>query len=135
MKPIIFPDLVRIAELDGRPVAFLIALPNLNLALKPLGGRLLPFGWLRLLRWLRAKRFPEVRVPLMGVAKDLQGSRLASQLAFMLIETIRAQAAPKYGLGRSEIGWVLDDNQGMKSMADAIESKINRVYRVYERLL
>jgi hypothetical protein len=135
LKPIVFPDLVRIAELDGKPVAFLIALPNLNLALKPLGGRLLPFGWLRLLRWLRAKHFPEVRVPLMGVVKELQGSRLASQLAFMLIETIRQQAAPKYGLGRSEIGWVLEDNQGMKAIADAIESKVNRIYRIYERPL
>jgi hypothetical protein len=135
MKPIIFADLVRIAELDGRPVAFLISLPNLNLILKKLNGRLFPFGWLRLLHWLRAKDFPEVRVPLMGVVKDLQSSRMASQLAFMLIETIRAQAAAKYGLGRSEIGWVLDDNQGMKAIADAIQSKVNRVYRVYERAL
>jgi hypothetical protein len=135
MKPIIFADLVRVAELDGRPVAFLIALPNLNLILKKLGGRLFPLGWLRLLSWLHAKRFPEVRVPLMGVVKELQSSRLASQLAFMLIETIRIDAAAKYGLGRSELGWVLDDNQGMKSVAAAIESKVNRVYRVYERAL
>lgn len=135
LKPIVFSDLIRIAELDGRPVAFLISLPNLNLVLKKLNGRLFPFGWLRLLRWLRAGRFLEARVPLMGVVKDLQGSRLASQLAFMLVETIRAQGAPKYGIGRSEIGWVLDDNQGMKSIADAIESKVNRVYRVYEKVL
>lgn len=135
MKPIIFADLVQIAELDGRPAAFLIALPNLNLVLKKLGGRLFPFGWLRLLGWLRAKRFEEVRVPLMGVVKDLQGSRVSSQLALMLMETIRAEAAPKYGLGRCELGWVLEDNQGMKAIADAIESKVNRVYRVYERAL
>ena len=135
MKPIIFSDLVRIAYLDDRPVAFLISLPNLNLIVKKLGGRLFPFGWLRLLRWLNAKHFPEIRVPLMGVVKDLQGGRLASQLAFMLIETIRQQAGSKYGLGRSEIGWVLDDNQGMKAIADAIQSKINRVYRIYERAL
>ncbi|HZG45711.1 MAG TPA: N-acetyltransferase [Allosphingosinicella sp.] len=135
MKPIIFADLVRVAELDGKPVAFLIALPNLNLVLKKLRGRLFPFGWLRLLSWLRAKRFPEVRVPLMGVVKELQSSRLASQLAFMLIETIRVDAAARYGLGRSELGWVLEDNQGMKAIADAIESKVNRVYRIYERAL
>lgn len=135
LKPIVFSHLIRIAELDGRPVAFMISLPNLNLMLKKLNGRLFPFGWLRLLHWLHAKRFAEARVPLMGVVKDLQGSRLASQLAFMLVETIRAQAAPKYGVGRAEIGWVLDDNQGMKSIADAIESKVNRVYRVYEKPL
>jgi GNAT superfamily N-acetyltransferase len=135
MKPIIFADLVRIAELDGRPVAFLISLPNLNLVLKKLNGRLFPFGWLRLLGWLRARRFQEVRVPLMGVLKELQGSRLASQLAFMLMETVRAQAAPKFGLGRCELGWVLEDNQGMKSVAEAIQSKVTRIYRIYERAL
>ena len=135
LKPIIFADLVRVAELDGRPVAFLIALPNLNLVLKKLGGRLFPFGWIRLLSWLRAKHFPEVRVPLMGVVKELQSSRMASQLAFMLIEMTRVDAARKFGLGRSELGWVLEDNQGMKAVAEAIESKVNRVYRIYERAL
>jgi hypothetical protein len=135
LKPIIFADLVRVAELDGRPVAFLIALPNLNLVLKKLSGRLFPFGWIRLLSWLRAKHFPEVRVPLMGVVKELQSSRMASQLAFMLIEMTRVDAARKFGLGRSELGWVLEDNQGMKAVAEAIESKVNRVYRIYERAL
>ena len=135
LKPIVFPDLVKVAELDGEAVAFMIVLPNLNLVLKQLGGRLLPFGWARLLAWLRRRHFAEVRVPLMGVVRRLHSSRVASQLAFMLIETIRAESAAKYGIGRSELGWVLDDNEGMKSIAAAINSKVNRVYRVYERAL
>jgi hypothetical protein len=135
LKPIVFPDLVKVAELDGEAVAFMIVLPNLNLVLKQLGGRLFPFGWARLLTWLRRRHFPEVRVPLMGVVRRLHSSRVASQLAFMLIETIRAESAGKYGIGRSELGWVLDDNEGMKSIAAAIHSKVNRVYRVYERAI
>jgi hypothetical protein len=71
----------------------------------------------------------------MGVVKRLHASRLASQLAFMLIETIRAESAERYGISRTEIGWILDDNEGMKSIADAIGSKINRTYRIYERSL
>jgi len=74
-------------------------------------------------------------VPLMGVVKRLQASRIASQLAFMLIGTIHAEAGPKYKITRGEVGWILDDNQGMKSIADAIESKVNRVYRIYEKAL
>jgi hypothetical protein len=135
LKPIVFEDMIRIAEVEGEPVAFMMTLPNLNLALKGLGGRLFPFGWARLLWWLRAKRFPEARVPLMGVVKRLQSSRLASQLAFMLIETIRAEASGHYGIKRGEIGWILEDNEGMKSIADAIGSRINRIYRIYERAL
>jgi hypothetical protein len=135
LKPIVFPDLVKVAELDGEAVAFMIVLPNLNLVLKQLGGRLFPFGWARLLAWLRRRHFNEVRVPLMGVVRRLHSSRVASQLAFMLIETIRTESAARYGIGRSELGWVLDDNEGMKSIASAINSKVNRVYRVYERAL
>lgn len=135
LKPIVIEDMIRIAELDGEPVAFMMSLPNLNLVLKGMGGRLFPFGFAKLLWWLRRKRFAEARVPLMGVVKRLQASRIASQLAFMLIGTIRAEAGPKYGISRGEVGWILDDNQGMKSIADAIESKINRVYRIYEKAL
>lgn len=131
LKPIVFNDLIRIAELDGEPVAFMITLPDLNEAIRPLNGRLLPFGWLKLLLWLRKPRVRTMRVPLMGVVKRLQASRLASQLAFMMIEYIRRAAVANYGASRGEIGWVLDDNQGMKAIADAIDSHVNRVYTIY----
>jgi hypothetical protein len=133
LKPIVYEDLIRVAELDGRPVAFMITLPDLNEVLKPLGGSLLPFGWTKLLHWLRRPRVRTVRVPLMGVIKELQASRLASQLAFMLIESIRQASVANYGASRAEIGWILDDNQGMRSIADAIECRVNKVYQVYAR--
>jgi GNAT superfamily N-acetyltransferase len=135
LKPIVFNDLIRIAELDGRPVAFMITLPDLNEAIKPLNGNLLPFGWAKLLWWLKRPKARTMRVPLMGVVKDLQASRMASQLAFMMIEYIRRAAVSRYGASRGEIGWILDDNQGMNAIADAIESKINKVYQVYEKVL
>jgi hypothetical protein len=76
-----------------------------------------------------------MRVPLMGVRKKLQSSRLASQLAFMMIEYIRRAATAKFGAKRAEIGWVLDDNQGMVAIAGAIDSKVNREYAIYEKAL
>ncbi|KQM68116.1 hypothetical protein ASE75_01900 [Sphingomonas sp. Leaf17] len=133
LKPIVFNDLIRIAELDGRPVAFMITLPDLNEAIAPLKGSLLPFGWAKLLLWLRKPKVRTVRVPLMGVVKDLQASRMASQLAFMLIESIRVNSNVHYGATRAEIGWILDDNQGMRSIADTIDSRRNKVYTIYGR--
>ena len=135
LKPIVYNDLIRIAEYDGKPVAFMITLPDLNEAIKPLNGNLLPFGWAKLLLWLRRPQVKTMRVPLMGVIKELQSSRLASQLAFMMIEYIRRAAVARYGATRGEIGWVLDDNQGMNAIADAIESHVNKVYQVYEKKL
>jgi hypothetical protein len=76
-----------------------------------------------------------MRVPLMGVVQRLQSSRMASQLAFMMIEYIRRDAVAHYGATRGEIGWVLDDNQGMNAIAEAIDSKINKSYVIYQKAL
>ncbi|OWK33505.1 GNAT family N-acetyltransferase [Sphingomonas dokdonensis] len=135
LKPIVFNDLIRIAELDGKPVAFMITLPDLNEPLAKLNGSLLPFGWAKLLLWLRRPQVRTMRVPLMGVVKELQSSRMASQLAFMMIEYIRRASVTRYGATRGEIGWILDDNQGMRSIAETIDSRVNKVYQVYEKAL
>jgi GNAT superfamily N-acetyltransferase len=135
LKPIVYNDLIRIAELDGKPVAFMITLPDLNEALAPLNGSLLPFGWAKLLLWLRKPKVRTMRVPLMGVLKELQSSRLASQLAFMMIEYIKRASVDRYGASRGEIGWILEDNQGMRSIAETIDSRVNKVYLIYQRTL
>ena len=135
LKPIVFNDLIRIAEYDGRPVAFMITLPDLNEAIMPLKGNLLPFGWAKLLLWLRKPKVKTMRVPLMGVLKELQSSRLASQLAFMLIQYIKDASVANYGATRGEIGWILDDNQGMNSIAEAIGCDVNKRYWIYEKTL
>ena len=134
-KPIVHEDLIMVAEYDGEPVAFMMTLPDLNEAIKPMNGSLFPFNWAKLLLWLRKPRVRTMRVPLMGVRKKLQSSRLASQLAFMMIEYIRRNAAAGYGATRGEIGWILDDNQGMVAIADAIDSHVNREYRIYDKAL
>ena len=138
LKPLVHPDLIRIAEYEGEAVAFMMTLPDLNGLQRRINGRsgkpsLL--GWIKLLRWLRKPRPADMRVPLMGVRKRLQSSRLASQLAFMMIEYIRRSAVQHYGASRAEIGWVLEDNQGMVAIADTIDSKVNREYRIYEKAL
>jgi GNAT superfamily N-acetyltransferase len=135
LRPLVHEDLIMIAELDGEPVAFMMTLPDANAPIKAIRGRLFPLGWARLLWWLRRPTDASMRVPLMGVAKRLQSSRLASQLAFMLIETIRRVAVSKYGTRRTEIGWVLDDNHGMNAIAKAINSDVNREYRLYAKPL
>src|SRR6476469_6793576 len=135
LKPIVYNDLIRIAELDGRPVAFMITLPALNERIAPLKGNLLPFGSAKLLLWLRKPKARTMRVTLMGVLKEFQATRLAGQLAFMMIEYIRQDALKYYGSTRGEIGWVLDDNQGMNAIAKTIESKVNKTYLIYEKTL
>ncbi len=140
LKPIVFNELIRIAEVEGEPVAFMMTWPDLNEMQKDLNGKLLPFGAIKLLWRLNGgfsgkPKVRTVRVPLMGVKRKLQATRLASQLAFMMIEYIRDDSVKLFGATRAEIGWILEDNQGMVSIADTIGSKVNKVYRVYDKAL
>ena len=135
LKPIVFEDLIRVAEVEGEPVAFMMTWPDLNELTGDLNGSLFPLGFAKLLWRLRHPKVRTMRVPLMGVVKKLQGTRLASQLAFMMIEYIRRASVENYGATRGEIGWILDDNQGMRSIAETIESKVNKIYRIYSKQL
>lgn len=135
LKPIIFEELVRIAEVDGEPVAFMLTIPDINELTADLNGELFPFNFIKLLWRLRKPRTRRLRVPLMGVAKKLHGSRLASQLAFMMIEYTRRDAVSKYGATDGEFGWILEDNKGMLSIAQLPGAAINHRYRIYEKQL
>jgi len=135
LKPIVFNDLIRIAEVDGEPVAFMMTWPDINEKIGTFGGSLFPFNWAKLLWWLRAPKVRSMRVPLMGVVKKMQATRLASQLAFMMVTYIRDASTAKFGASRGEFGWVLDDNGPMRSVGEAINGEINKVYRLYEKPL
>lgn len=135
LRPLIQEGANMIAEVDGEPAAFMLAWPDINLKLKDFDGKLFPFNWAKLLWWLRKPNSRNWRVPLMGVVPDYQNTRMASQLAFMMIEYIRRYAVSEGGARRAEVGWILEDNQGMIAIADAINASINREYRVYSKTL
>jgi len=135
LKPIIFNELVRVAEVDGEPVAFMLTIPDINELTNDLNGELFPFNFIKLLWRLRKPRTRRLRVPLMGVAKKLHGSRLASQLAFMMIEFTRRDAVSKFGASVGEFGWILEDNKGMLSIAQLPGAVVNHRYRIYEKQL
>jgi hypothetical protein len=135
LKPIIYEDLVRIAEYDGEPVAFMLTIPDMNELIRDLNGELFPFGWAKLLWRLRKPKTERARVPLMGVARKLQQTRLASQLAFMLIEFTRRDVVRNFGVKIGEFGWILEDNRGMLSIAELPGARVNHRYRIYEKAL
>ena len=135
LKPIIYEDLVRIAELDGEPVAFMLCIPDINELTADLNGELFPFGFVKLLWRLRKPRVKRVRVPLMGVTRRLHGTRMAGQIAYTLIEYIRRACVEHYGVKEGEFGWVLEDNQGMMSIAELPGATINHVYRIFDKAL
>jgi hypothetical protein len=127
-------DYIQIAEYDGEPVAFIVALPNLMEAARDLDGRLLPFGWLKLLWRLKVKHPKSARVPLMGVRREYQHSRLGPTLAFVVIDAVR-KALHARGVTDVEMGWILEDNDGMRNIIETIGGQAYKRYRVYEKEL
>jgi hypothetical protein len=127
--------MIMVAEYDGEPVAFMLTLPDINEFIRDLNGRLFPFGFVKLLWRLKRMRPKGGRVPLMGVVSKLHATRLASQLAFMMVEYIRRAGYGRYGITRAEVGWVLDDNGPMIAIAETIGARRNRTYRIYEKRL
>ncbi|SEM94664.1 hypothetical protein SAMN04488077_11012 [Roseovarius tolerans] len=127
-------DFIQIAEIEGRPVAFITAFPNINELIGDLRGRLLPFGWAKLLWRIKVRGARSARVALMGVRKEYQYSRLGPTLAFLVIDAVR-KAMVKRNVTSVEMGWVLEDNDGMRHIIEAVGSTIYKRYRVYQKTL
>lgn len=134
LRYLVSPEFIQIAEVDGEAAAFMVVLPNINEAISGLDGKLLPFGWLKLL-WRLKVRFPKsARVPLMGVRPKFQHTRLGPALAFLVIEACQGPVH-KRGAKLVELSWILEDNAGMRNILETINSEVYKRYRVYERQL
>lgn len=134
LKFLVDDDLIQIAEVDGAPAAMIVTLPNLNEAIRDLDGRLLPFGWLKLL-WRLKVRYPKsARTALMGVRRCYQGSLLGAALAFMVIEAVRGPGVRR-GVQRGEMSWILDDNIGMRHIIESLGGVAYKRYRIYSKAL
>mgnify|MGYP001178227188 CR=1 FL=1 len=118
-----------VAEIDGEPVAIAITVPDINMALKHMNGRLLPFGWLKYLR--RNKYITGVRVGFLGVKPEHQHTGVAGALYMEHYDVCERDPLVHYG----ETGWILETNEPMNRGMEAMGGKIIKRYRMYERLL
>lgn len=134
LKMVIDPRLTWFAEIDGEPAGFMVLLPNVNEAIADLGGRLLPFGWAKLVWRLKVARVKSGRVPLMGVKRRFAGTHRGQLLPFQLIDAV-VLAARKLGYKRYELSWILEDNLPMRRICEAGGARIYKTYRLYEKAL
>jgi len=118
-----------VAEIDGEPVAIAITVPDINMALKHMNGRLLPLGWLKYLR--RNRYISGVRVGFLGVKPEHQHTGVAGALYLEHFDVCAADRLVHYG----ETGWILEINEPMNRGMQAMGGEIVKRYRMYERLL
>jgi len=128
LKYLIVPELTSIAEIDGRAVGAGFGLLDYNQIIKEIHGRLLPFGWLKLLRG--KKKIDRLRLISTNVLPEYQkwGLGLVT-LARVLPDAI------KYGIQVGEFSWVLESNSLSRGTIERGGARRTKVHRVYERPL
>ena len=134
MRPVINEKLVWFADIDGESAGFAVTLPNVNEAIRDLGGKLLPFGWAKLLWRLKVSGVKTARVPLMGVKRKFARDFRGQLLPFLLIDKMRAEAM-KAGIEEVEMSWILEDNRPMRAIIEAVGSDRYKTYRIYQKQL
>jgi GNAT superfamily N-acetyltransferase len=128
LKPAIDPDIVFFVEVEGKLVGALLALPDMNVALKAAHGSLFPFGIFRLLA--ARKNIHLIRVLSMGVHKDYRNRGIDLAMYYYSYKF----GVPKGYFG-AEMSWVEEENVSMTNTAKKLGGKPYRRYRMYERLL
>jgi len=134
MKLLLRPGYVQVAAIDGELAGFIVALPDLNELVADLGGRLFPFGAPRLLWRIARKHNRRARIPLMGILPAYQQSFLGAAISYALIEAV-AKALVEDGIELTEQSWILADNQGMRSIVEAIGMQVAQRFRIYRKTL
>lgn len=128
LRSVVDPRFAYIAEVDGEPVAFALALPDYNQALRHVNGRLFPFGFLKLL-WHRRK-IDRLRVFTLGLKPAYRRTGLDA----LLYLQFHRKGIPA-DMARGEAGWILEDNWGMRRGLERMGGYVYKTYRVYGRPL
>jgi GNAT superfamily N-acetyltransferase len=132
LKPILVSELVWLAEVKGEPVGFILCVPDINVALRKVNGRLttfgLPIGLAKLLYY--KSRIKTVRLVALGVVPKYRRHGIAEMLVLRIIE----EAMIKRGFV-GECSLILENNRMMNRFLEAIGAKKYKTYRIYRRSL
>jgi hypothetical protein len=128
MKPVVVPRLAIVAMHGEKVAGLAVALPDINEALKHVGGRLLPTGIFKLL-WHK-RRIQRLRVIMLGVLEQYRTTAATAGLYAALIRECLA-----LGYWGAECSWVLEDNVLMRRAIEGLGGKLSKTYRIYEASL
>jgi GNAT superfamily N-acetyltransferase len=130
LKPIVVPDWTLIAEVDGEPVGFILGVPDINVALQKIDGRLtrlgLPIGLIKLL--YHKSRIKKARLIALGVIEEYRRAGVAEMLVLRVME----EGMIKRGFS-FELSMTLEDNHMINRFLEAIGAQKYKTYRIYRR--
>lgn len=129
LKTVAAKDLVLIAESAGKPVGFVLALPDVNQVLiRNRKGSLLGAAWHLL---TGGKRITRGRIVVLGVIPAFQRRGIDATLYY----EIGTRMVGKHGYTESEASWVLEDNEMMNRAARMMRGELYKRYRIYDKTI
>jgi GNAT superfamily N-acetyltransferase len=128
LRPLIVPELLIMAEVNGSPAAFFMAVPDYNQVLTRINGRMGPVGIIKFLWYSRTIR--DIRVLTMGVKEEYRKRGIEGLL---YLESFKA--AMRKGYERAEMSWILEDNVLMQRGCELMGGRLYKKYRIYEKRL
>ena len=126
LKPLIVPELLIMVEVEGRPAAFYMAVPDYNQVFRRMNGKLGPVQMIKFLWYSRT--ISDIRVLTMGVKEEYRKKGLEGLL---YLESFKA--ATRKGYKRAEMSWVLEDNILMQKGCEFMGGRLYKKYRIYEK--
>jgi hypothetical protein len=135
LKLIADPELIKIAEVNGKVAAVALALPNVHEAIQDLNGSLFPTGIFKLLYRLKTHKIKGVRMVILGVKKEFRGGIFQGGGLSVLLYVRSYQAAVRLGYQFGEGGWTLEDNEKINQGIMLMGGVRYKTYRIYEKAL
>lgn len=131
-KLFLVPEITVLVEIEGKPAAVAIALPNVNELIGDLHGKLFPFGLPKLLYRLKVVGAKSGRLILLGIKKEFRQNRKYAALSLMLYAEMN-DGGKRAGMTWGELGWTLEDNAAVNAGIRMMGAKKYKTYRVYEK--
>jgi hypothetical protein len=129
MKTMADPDFIYIVRTDeGRPIAFVVSIPNFNEALIHMNGRMLPLGIIKFLYWRR--RIRSLRILMQFSVKDFEGKGAVSAAYLAIMEK-----ALEKGYRWGEASTIGEENIRSLQAVEGAGGRVYRRFRWFEKAL
>lgn len=119
-----------ILDKNDRVVSFGVAVPSMAEAVKKCGGKILPFGWVPLLKYFTSKHCDIIEFLLIGTRREYWGDAVNANIMTKVF-----YGAKKYNVKFAETGPMLETNFRIHSMWKRFENRAHKRRRCYAKKL
>ncbi|MFW6129091.1 MAG: hypothetical protein ACOC6P_02455 [Candidatus Aminicenantaceae bacterium] len=126
--PIIDPRFVKAVRKGDKLIAFIVGIPDMTKGIQEAGGKLFPFGFIKILR--AAKKTKQLDLLLGGIKEKYQGKGLDALMGVNML-----MSAKKAGFEFMDTHHELESNVKVRSTMEKMGGEVYKKFRVYKKKL